>query len=103
MVNQMKKLFRHFHSLDAEWRREPYIAQREGEESVLDNSTLSSRATVTCSWPSVGLSTEEAHWEPAIPILSALPGVCPSVFLIQGTTGHQIIDRWPDEAAQINS
>jgi hypothetical protein len=29
MVKQMKKRFRHCHRLDAEWRREPYIAQRE--------------------------------------------------------------------------
>lgn len=51
MVKQMKKLFRYYHRLDAEWRREPEIAQREGEESVLDYTTLYSKATLTFSWP----------------------------------------------------
>lgn len=51
MVKQMKKLFRHCHRLGAEWRKEPLMAQREGEESVLDDTALYSRATLTCSWP----------------------------------------------------
>lgn len=51
MVKRMKKLFRHCHRLDAEWRREPKIAQREGEESVLGYSTLYSRATMIYGWP----------------------------------------------------